>query len=235
MTFQIIKNETLNCELKYVLSSEGDIWFRAKTVATVLGYKNTRKAIRDHIDSDDKSDLGAFEGGNAKTPLTNNEKNTIMINESGLYSLIIASKLETAKKFKRWVTSIVLPSIRKTGSFKMPEVVEEPDSEDDEDLPTCIVFTGELNDLTDGLEFVKNCCASEWQKAIYREMIEYAYVNDKCIGVVMLNINHLQTDRKRIDALPFQEKTKQTMYKRLFAKASKIQAYPESGSLEWVQ
>jgi prophage antirepressor-like protein len=116
MNFSIIKNKTLNCELQYIEVND-ETWFKGKTVASVLGYTNPQKAIRDHVDVDDKQKRGDFEGVNETDPLSNNDKNTILINESGLYCLIMSSKLPTAKKFKRWVTKEVLPSIRKTGSY----------------------------------------------------------------------------------------------------------------------
>lgn len=83
-------------------------YFVGKDVATVLGYSNPQKAIRDHVDEEDKTVNDLF---------TVNGTQGILINESGLYSLILSSKLPTAKKFKRWVTSEVLPAIRKTGSY----------------------------------------------------------------------------------------------------------------------
>ena len=104
---------------------DNNIWFRGKDVALALKYKNTRKAISDNVDEEDKLTRGSFEWSNWEDPLTNNEKNTIYINESGLYSLILRSKLKSAKKFKRWITSEVLPSIRKTGQYKIPLPNEE--------------------------------------------------------------------------------------------------------------
>ena len=119
MNYQIIKNETLNCELKYITHKD-DIWFRGKTIAEALGYKDTKRAIQKHVDDDDKCKLSQVYKGDEMSPLGNNEKNTIMINESGLYSLILSSKLKTAKAFKKWVTKDVLPSIRKTGTYSIP-------------------------------------------------------------------------------------------------------------------
>lgn len=83
-------------------------YFVGKDVASVLGYSNTPKAIRDHVDEEDKTQNESF---------TVNGTALMLINESGLYSLILKSKLPNARKFKRWVTSEVLPTIRKTGSF----------------------------------------------------------------------------------------------------------------------
>lgn len=86
-------------------------WFVGKDVAIALGYGNPQKAIRDHVDSEDATMNDSFtvHGTPAK-----------LINESGLYSLIMSSKLPTAKQFKRWVTHDVLPSIRKTGAYGVP-------------------------------------------------------------------------------------------------------------------
>lgn len=87
-------------------------YFIGKDVASILGYSNTRKAINDHVDEDDK--------GVTKCDTLGGKQDLIVINESGLYSLILSSKLPTAKKFKRWVTSEVLPAIRKTGQYQVP-------------------------------------------------------------------------------------------------------------------
>lgn len=88
---------------------DGEPWLVGKDVATALGYKNPQEAIRTHVDDEDK---GVSEiltpGGKQSVPI---------INESGLYSLVLSSKLPTARKFRRWVTSEVLPSIRKTGGY----------------------------------------------------------------------------------------------------------------------
>lgn len=88
-------------------------WFVGKDVATALGYAQPSKAVIDHVDCEDKTfrmmSTSDFQNGNLVK--------TAIINESGLYSLILSSKLPSAKKFKRWVTSEVLPAIRKTGSY----------------------------------------------------------------------------------------------------------------------
>lgn len=95
----------------------GEPWLVGKDVSVALGYANPQRAIRDHVDDEDK---GVTEmvtpGGTQKVPI---------INESGLYSLVLSSKLPTAKKFKRWVTSEVLPAIRKHGGYMTPEKIEE--------------------------------------------------------------------------------------------------------------
>ncbi len=89
---------------------DGEPYFIGKDVADILGYTNSRKAIGDHVDEEDKNTVTIRDG-------IQGNPNVTIINESGLYSLILSSKLPAAKKFKRWVTSEVLPSIRKTGSY----------------------------------------------------------------------------------------------------------------------
>ena len=93
-------------------------YFVGKDVATILAYTNPQKAIRDHVDEEDKTVNELF---------TVNGTRGILINESGLYSLILSSKLPNAKKFKRWVTSEVLPTIRKYGMYATDELLANPD------------------------------------------------------------------------------------------------------------
>lgn len=104
-------------EVRTVLVND-EPYFVGKDVAEVLGYSKPRNAISTHVDEEDKQDA-PIQGG-----LGGKQKMTI-INESGLYSLILKSKLPSAKKFKRWVTSEVLPAIRKHGGYLTPEKVEE--------------------------------------------------------------------------------------------------------------
>ena len=100
---------------------KGEPYFVGKDVAEILGYVKPENAIANHVDSEDKtSTLIQGSGSNYKSK-------TIIINESGLYSLILGSKLPNAKKFKRWVTSEVLPTIRKHGMYAMDELIENPD------------------------------------------------------------------------------------------------------------
>lgn len=89
-------------------------WFVGKDVADVLGYKNTKDALAKHVDAEDK--LGS------QIATSGQNRNMVIINESGLYSLVLSSKLPSAKKFKRWVTSEVLPALRKTGQYQVKEL-----------------------------------------------------------------------------------------------------------------
>lgn len=95
------------------IEKEGIPYFVGKDVAEVLGYSNPRKAIIDHVDCEDKID------GVTIRDSIGREQEPVLINESGLYSLILSSKLPQAKDFKRWVTSVVLPAIRHTGGFSV--------------------------------------------------------------------------------------------------------------------
>ena len=101
-----------------VIKCRDKIWFRGKDIAKALGYEKTRNAILKHVDDDDRSILEDIRRGpRFGAPFKNEQGGSIFINESGLYSLILRSKLESAKEFKRWVTKDVLPSIRKTGRY----------------------------------------------------------------------------------------------------------------------
>lgn len=93
---------------------DGEPWFVGKDTAVALGYSKPQNAIRDNVDKDDARKQGILTNGG--------KQEMIIINESGLYSLIFGSKLESAKKFKHWVTSEVLPSIRKIGQYKQTRI-----------------------------------------------------------------------------------------------------------------
>lgn len=98
---------------------DGEPYFVGKDVATILGYSNPRDAISKHVDDEDK--------GVAKCDTLGGRQEILFINESGLYSLILRSQLPSAKKFKRWVTSEVLPAIRRHGMFATEELIANPD------------------------------------------------------------------------------------------------------------
>ena len=91
------------------IDREGDVWFVGKDVAEILGYTNPSKALSDHVDEEDKL--------NNESLSSLGQRGGWLINESGLYSLVLSSKLPTAKQFKRWITKEVIPSIRKTGGY----------------------------------------------------------------------------------------------------------------------
>lgn len=97
------------------------IYFVGKDVAEILGYTNTRKALADHVDPEDKKDGVTIRDsiGRDQTP--------VVINESGLYSLVLSSKLPSAKRFKRWITSEVLPALRRQGGYMLTDANETPE------------------------------------------------------------------------------------------------------------
>lgn len=105
---QIFKNEEFG-EIRTV-EINGEIWFVGRDIASALGYSDARKAVTSHTDEDDRTNR----------PITDSlgrKQETTIINESGLYSLVLSSGLENAKKFKKWITSEVIPSIRKNGGY----------------------------------------------------------------------------------------------------------------------
>ena len=99
------------------IETDGEAWFVGKDVAEILGYRRTADALRVHVDEEDK--------GVCDLPTPGGNQQTVIINESGLYSLILSSKLPSAKKFKHWVTHEVLPEICKTGSYALPSTKKE--------------------------------------------------------------------------------------------------------------
>lgn len=105
---QIFKNNEFG-EVR-TLIIENEPWFVGKDIAEILEYRNGSRDINRHVDEEDKRKMMLFDG--------KQNKETTIINESGLYSLILSSKMPSAKKFKRWVTSELLPSVRKSGSCK---------------------------------------------------------------------------------------------------------------------
>lgn len=114
-TLKIFNNEEFG-NIRTVLI-DGEPWLVGKDVAEVLGYSNPRDAISKHVDEEDK--------GVTKCDTLGGIQQMSIINESGLYALVLSSKLPTAKKFRRWVTSDVLPTIRRTGSYHLPRTYKE--------------------------------------------------------------------------------------------------------------
>ena len=148
-----------------VIKCKDEIWFRGKAVAEILRYTNQYKAIRDHVDPEDRARFNELYGRtncfplkntpksrgaqngppfkNEMDPLTNNQKNTIYINESGLCSLILRSKLESARACKRWVTKDVLPSIKRTGRYSYHHLLQANSSDMNHKYNDCLTFKTE--------------------------------------------------------------------------------------------
>lgn len=118
---QIFKNDHFGSIR--TINRDGEVWFVGKDVATALGYSNTRDALVRHVDTEDKNTVVNPDGNRGNPNMT-------IINESGLYSLILSSKLPTAREFKRWVTSEVIPSIRKHGAYvadaRLTQLLSDP-------------------------------------------------------------------------------------------------------------
>lgn len=114
---KIFKNTEFGAVRTVTINDEP--YFVGKDIVDLLGYQNGSRDINRHVDEEDRCKTMIFDG--------NQDKETIVINESGLYSLILSSKLPTAKRFKRWVTSEVLPAIRKHGLYAVDELIANPD------------------------------------------------------------------------------------------------------------
>ena len=115
---RIFKNKEFGA-IRTMKDERGEPWFCAKDVCDALGYDQTHKAVKRHVEEGD--------GTKRPTPTTSGIQQMLFINESGVYSLILGSKLESARRFKHWVTSEVLPSIRKQGGY----MVVRPDESDE--------------------------------------------------------------------------------------------------------
>ena len=120
---QVFQNEEFG-RLRTVKIS-GEPWFAGKDVAEALGYSNASKAVKAHVDAEDKQFIMVDWADSQYGNLPSSSTKTAFINESGLYSLILSSKLDSAKRFKRWVTSEVLPSIRKHGAYMTDALLEQ--------------------------------------------------------------------------------------------------------------
>lgn len=117
MEIQVFSNAKLGEVRATVI--DGEVMFVGKDVAEILGYQNGSKALADHVDEEDKLNNDSLS--------SLGQRGGWLINESGLYSLILSSKMPNAKKFKRWVTAEVLPAIRKHGVYAVDEVLQNPD------------------------------------------------------------------------------------------------------------
>jgi len=171
---------------------DGEIWFVAKDIALSLGYKNTNQAVITNVDDDDRR---------ASTIMTpSGTQGMVVINESGMYSMILRSQLDSSKRFKRWVTSEVLPSIRKTGSYSIKQdsyMIEDPkerakrwieEYEEKQRLKERVEILEPKGQYFDGLVDAKllttfRDCAKEFnmkQKAFNNWLREHGYIyNDR--------------------------------------------------------
>lgn len=177
---EIFRNEQFGEVRTTVINNEP--WFVGRDIAEILGYTNPRKAIIDHVDEEDKTD------GVTIRDSIGREQNPIFINESGLYSLILSSKMPQAKTFKRWVTSEVLPQIRKTGGY-IP--ISENETEEEFLARALIVAQNTLRK--------KDELINAQQKQLEAKDEEIEYKEDVIIGLV--DDIDLATKRQRISQI----------------------------------
>lgn len=176
----------------------GEPWFVGKDVAIALGYKYSTNAIQDHVDEDDKKLIQLSDIQDVDKSSTSNHikgSKIMIINESGLYSLIISSKLESAKKFKRWITSEVLPSIRKTGSYSINNEEKEqkpiPISKEEYELRMAEANAkiAEAKGKEADLQITKINALVNLRERVpieeYRQVVDY-YLMEKVTGVAAL-------------------------------------------------
>lgn len=145
---------------------DGESWLVGKDVAERLGYSNASKAVMVHVDDEDKK----FEMLPVSDSQIGNLVKTALINESGFYSLVLGSKLPNAKKFKRWVTSEVLPAIRKHGGYLTAEKVEEALLNPD----VLIRLATELKDEREARRALESKVAEDAPKVLFAQAVEQA-------------------------------------------------------------
>lgn len=172
------------------ITIDGNPWFIGKEVAEKLGYERGTKAVIDHVDSDDrkvllKSHFRNLE--NNKSIVLENIPNRGLscINESGLYSLILSSKLPSAKKFKHWVTSEVLPAIRKHGAYMTPEQIEKIllNPEAIIKIATALKEEREKNERLSATNAALTKQINTWDDSAIINSLIRAYASYRCLGV----------------------------------------------------
>lgn len=172
---------------------DGESWLVGKDVAERLGYSNASKAVMVHVDDEDKK----FEMLPVSDSQIGNLVKTALINESGLYSLVLGSKLPNAKKFKRWVTSEVLPAIRKHGGYLTAEKVEEALLNPD----VLIKLATELKDEREARRALESKVAEDAPKVLFADSVSTAKTSI-LIGELakLLKQNGLEVGQKRLFA-----------------------------------
>lgn len=163
-------------------------YFVGKDVAEILGYERATKAIRDHVDKEDVDEIPIQDS-------IGRMQNTPIINESGLYSLILSSKLPNAKKFKHWVTSEVLPSIRKHGAYMTPDTLEQAITGPD----FLIRLATELKNEQEKRKVLETKVEKDKPKVLFAEAVETAKTSI-LIGDLakILKQNGFETGQKRL-------------------------------------
>ena len=182
---QIFKNEEFGQVRTVLVNNEP--YFVGKDVAEILGYAKPLNALATHVDEDDSLKQGLID--------SMGRKQTIVINESGLYSLILSSKLPTAKRFKRWVTSEVLPSIRKHGAYMTPETIERTLLHPD----FIIKLAQNLKDEQEKRKAAEAQLAADRPKVIFSDAVSVSHTSI-LIGDLakILKQNHIDMGQRRL-------------------------------------
>ena len=171
MELQVYKNAEFGSVRTTTLG--GQSYFVGKDVAGILGYSNSRKALIDHVDEEDK--------GVTKCDTLGGKQDLIIINESGLYSLILSSKMPNAKKFKRWVTNEVLPAIRKHGLYATDDLIANPDL-------AIVAFTALKEEREKNRELMAAVAIGQQQIAEMKPKATYYDVVLKCRDAVNISV-----------------------------------------------
>lgn len=201
-SMEIVRNEDLGCELQIIKADE-EVWFRGKTVCEILEYTDTNQAIRMHVREKHKKRLGDVNPVNL-TGLKGNAKNQIFINEPGLYSLILKSKMPQAEAFQDWICEDVLPSIRKTGKYEIGkiETLKLDVSEEIDDLT-------EINYQISGMNIGND-----------RKTLLYEYIGESClsgnISEAKAKIKLIPETVKKIHNLRQDDKIKTRLFTKLY-------------------
>lgn len=175
------------------IEKDGEPWFVGKDVAAALGYKEIQKAVRDHVDNDDK--------GVSEMDTPGGSQKITVINESGLYALIFGSKLENAKKFKRWVTSEVLPQIRKTGAYTSVNAEAETkmlEIEARREVALCRADASRIKQVGNFLERVKSCVDGGYIASADFVTVFQAGLERSRMGKGLEKISHYMDEDARI-------------------------------------
>jgi len=172
MELQVYKNAEFGSVRTTTIA--GQPYFVGKDVADILGYSNTRKALIDHVDKEDKDDVTIRDAIGRNQTMT-------AINESGLYSLILSSKMPNAKKFKRWVTNEVLPAIRKHGLYATDDLIANPDL-------AIAAFTALKEEREKNKELIAAVAIGQQQIAEMKPKATYYDVVLKCRDAVNISV-----------------------------------------------
>ncbi len=156
-----------------VIRKNNEPWFVGKDIAEILGYSNTSKAVLMHVDEDEKAEFPIWDG--------RQNRKTYLINESGMYSLILSSKLPSAKRFKRWITHEVIPSIRKHGTYMTDEKIEEVLTDPDTIIKIATQLKEEKEKRLQAERFNKQIAASQ-NSLLVREVAKVASKKGIVIG-----------------------------------------------------